>query len=342
MKQGATWGREHGRPFTDHELVVLRELSAAIDKLWGAVADDLHNRRVGYEAMLPEIWPAEDAPIQDLTHRPAELPDDYRRLKLSLDYWCSLWFWPISEYDLLPSRHQFLLEMSLILTGRPAATAGTVSWVLESELEEVETQVVRTLLDDTDNPLEVDDLTEFMSGRLDVVEVTSVEHRFLHWPLVFGDILSRQSGFGLIIGNPPWVPLHWTEKEVLAQHAPSIVLRKLSADQISQQRDSIFVTEILDSYIIDMCNGSALAAFARHPHNYPLLKGIGPNTYKLFLTQSFALISQNGTIGLLHPIDHFRDPEAEYSEMHVTVDWLCCCSSQMRAKLRCLQIFTQQ
>ena len=309
VKQGAEWGREHGRPFTDHEFAVLQELSAAIDELWGSVADDLHNQRAEYEATLPKVWLAKAAPIQDRTHRPSNLSDGYRRLKLALDYWCSLWFWPISDYDCLPSRNQLLLEMSLILTGMPAATEGTLSWVLETEVEEVEAQVVRTLLDDTNNLLEVDDLEEFMSGRLDVIRGTSAEHRFLHWPLEFADILSRQSGFDLIIGNPPWVPLHWTEKEVLAQYAPAIVLRKWSADRIAQQRARILGDRNLDGFIIDARMGSVHAAFARHPHNYPLLKGIGSNTYKMFLNQSFALVSNNGTIGLVHPIDHLRDPK---------------------------------
>lgn len=308
VKQGAAWGKEHGQPFTDHALAVLKELSSAIDKLWGSVKDALHSQRAGYEATLPEVWPVKVAPIQDQIYRPSVPPNDYRRLKLALDYWCSLWFWPISEYELLPSRQQYLLEMSLILTGRPTATEGTLSWVLETELEEVEAKAVRTLLDDTDSMLEVDDLAEFMLGRLDVIKKTSATHHFLHWPLEFADILLHQSRFDLIIGNPPWVLLRWTEEETLAQYAPTIVLRKLSADRIAQQRDSILGIELLEEFMVDARNGSARAAFARHLHNYPLLNGIGPNTYKLFLVRSFALISRNGAIGLVHPVDHFRDP----------------------------------
>lgn len=309
VKQGTAWGREHGRPFTDHEFAVLRELSAAIDGLWGSVADELHSQRVGYEAMLPEVWPAKAVPNQDRTYRQSGIPDAHRRLKLALDYWCSLWFWPISEYGLLPSRHQFLLEMSLILTGKPTATEGTLSWVLETELEEVEANMVPTLLDDTDAPLEVNDLAEFMSGRMELIDEIAAEHHFLHWPLVFADVLSEQQGFDLIVGNPPWVPLHWTEKEVLAQHEPAIVLRKFSADRIAHQRYDILEAKLLDTFIIDARIGSARAAFAGHVHNFSLLKGVGPNTYKMFLSKSFALVSTDGTIGLIHPIDHLRDPK---------------------------------
>jgi hypothetical protein len=41
----------------------------------------------------------------------------YRRLKLVMDYWCSLWFWPIQQADLLPSRAEFLFDLTLILEG---------------------------------------------------------------------------------------------------------------------------------------------------------------------------------------------------------------------------------
>ncbi|MYC62669.1 MAG: hypothetical protein F4X16_07510 [Caldilineaceae bacterium SB0661_bin_34] len=309
VKQGADWSKEHGRPFTDHEFAVLQELSSAIDELWDSVADKLHNQRAEYEATLPAVWPTKVAPIQDRAHRQSGFPDEYRRLKLALDYWCSLWFWPISVYGLLPSRNRFLLEMSLILTGRPAATEGTLSWVLETELEAVEASAVRTLLDDSDNPLEVDDLAEFMSGRLQSIKETSVGHRFLNWPLEFADILSKQSGFDLIIGNPPWVPLQWTEKEALAQHTPLIEIRMWSADRIARQRNGILETNSLNGLIFDARTGSARATFARHPHNYPQLRGISQNTYKLFLARSFDLIASNGAAGLVHPVNHFREPQ---------------------------------
>lgn len=41
----------------------------------------------------------------------------YARLKFAMDYWCALWFWSIDKADLLPSRSEFLFDMSLILEG---------------------------------------------------------------------------------------------------------------------------------------------------------------------------------------------------------------------------------
>ena len=41
----------------------------------------------------------------------------YRRLKLVMDYWCALWFWPIEAAERLPDRDEFLNEIALVLTG---------------------------------------------------------------------------------------------------------------------------------------------------------------------------------------------------------------------------------
>lgn len=51
----------------------------------------------------------------------------YARLKFAMDYWCALWFWPIDKADLLPTRSEFLFDMSLILEGTMASVNVTDS-----------------------------------------------------------------------------------------------------------------------------------------------------------------------------------------------------------------------
>ena len=34
-----------------------------------------------------------------------------------MDYWCALWFWPIDEYQSLPSREEWLFELETLLGG---------------------------------------------------------------------------------------------------------------------------------------------------------------------------------------------------------------------------------
>ena len=41
----------------------------------------------------------------------------YRRLKLAMDYWCALWFWPIDKCHLLPDRDEYLFDLENLLLG---------------------------------------------------------------------------------------------------------------------------------------------------------------------------------------------------------------------------------
>ena len=39
----------------------------------------------------------------------------YYKLKMVMDYWCSLWFWDMRNAEFLPSRQQYLNDVSSIL-----------------------------------------------------------------------------------------------------------------------------------------------------------------------------------------------------------------------------------
>jgi len=39
----------------------------------------------------------------------------YFRLKMVMDYWCSLWFWPLEKAEELPSRQDFWLDIDAML-----------------------------------------------------------------------------------------------------------------------------------------------------------------------------------------------------------------------------------
>jgi len=54
---------------------------------------------------------------QGLLNADGDLATPYRRLKLVMDYWCALWFWPITQSATLPSREAWWLEVGAILEG---------------------------------------------------------------------------------------------------------------------------------------------------------------------------------------------------------------------------------
>src|ERR1019366_7508314 len=54
---------------------------------------------------------------QGLLNEDGDLATPFRRLKLVMDYWCALWFWPITESTHLPSREAWWMEVGAILEG---------------------------------------------------------------------------------------------------------------------------------------------------------------------------------------------------------------------------------
>jgi hypothetical protein len=133
MKQIRDWRRDFTKRFSVGDTTALERLSAAVDRLWRRLCEDL--RRVRREtAHIFPIFGQETNPAfaergsqlsthqRDVNYERAIKPaggqaSAYQRLKLAMDYWCSLWFWPVELASMLPTRDEFLLEMSAILEG---------------------------------------------------------------------------------------------------------------------------------------------------------------------------------------------------------------------------------
>ena len=46
-----------------------------------------------------------------------DLATPFRRLKLVMDYWCALWFWPLDKATELPSRELWWFVLETVLLG---------------------------------------------------------------------------------------------------------------------------------------------------------------------------------------------------------------------------------
>lgn len=119
-----------------------------------------------------------------------------------MDYWCALWFWPISQADLLPSRAEFIFEMDLILRG-----------TMQTTNIQTQTKIIETESDDDViiQDVNLDQLCE-MFPRLALVRKIANDNKFMHWELEFADVFADKCGFDLVIGNPPWEKSHGTNR----------------------------------------------------------------------------------------------------------------------------------
>jgi very-short-patch-repair endonuclease len=232
----------------------------------------------------------------------------YRRLKLVMDYWCALWFWRIADADQLPSREEFLQEIGAILGETEMLAPAEQQMKLFPETQE---QTQGTLFLSTWGYVDLKKLKLFYP-RLQVVEQIAEQYRFFHWELEFADIFLQRGGFDLMVGNPPWIKVEWSEGGVLGDADPLVVLRNLSASALSQKREQAFEgnPRLRQMYLLEYEDAEGIQNFLNAVQNYPLLKGVQTNLFKCFLPQAWMYSRTLGVAGFVHPEGVYDDPKA--------------------------------
>jgi len=235
----------------------------------------------------------------------------YSRLKLAMDYWCALWFWPIEQSALLPTRQQFLTEIGLLLGHIPgfapaAPEQAELFFAVDLGSNSVDIKPSDLKLDDT--VVNVDKLCA-QSPRLSLVRTISSERRFFHWDLEFIDLFARRGGFDLILGNPPWVKVEWNEGDLLSEKQPTFTIRDLTAPQIAAAREEqLEIPDQRAAYFSEFVEFAGTQAFLNSAQNYHLLRGQQTNLYKCFLPRAWAINNPHGVTGFLHPEGVYDDP----------------------------------
>ncbi|WP_432280867.1 Eco57I restriction-modification methylase domain-containing protein [Bifidobacterium adolescentis] len=245
----------------------------------------------------------------------AENASEYARLKLAMDYWCSLWFWPIDQADLLPTRSQYLTEMSLILTGEVPQEEGFTLMSMDNDQP--------TLMDTMDDSHERDymydhtvDLDELCRGdgepaqRLRLVKEVAKKQRFFHWELEFADVF-KDGGFDFMVGNPPWVNVQWSETDAVSDANPYFAIHKLTASDLSKHMNELLTDRHMREVFLQEYEGvGGSLAFYGAVGNYPLLQG-RTNLFRCFLPNAWDYTrSQNGVSAFIHPEIVFSDMKA--------------------------------
>ncbi|RLA93059.1 MAG: hypothetical protein DRG83_21555, partial [Deltaproteobacteria bacterium] len=279
------WNQEFAKPFSDVEIERLLALSDAVDRLWEShirnqrrVRKDTSDTIDIFGQKPPERPKSTTTQWKDRVFSEEILSvgerasSPYRRLKLAMDYWCALWFWPIEKADLLPTREEFLFELSLILEGD----------VFETYAEPVQKSflpgqtAVQLYMKWFEEPgiVNVDHLCK-KSERLGLVAKLADKYRFLHWELEFADIFADKGGFDLVLGNPPWIKVEWNEGGVMGDHEPLFVLKKFSASKLAEMRkETIERLELRSDYLSAYEEAEAMQNFLNAYQNYPVLRGV--------------------------------------------------------------------
>lgn len=230
----------------------------------------------------------------------------YRRLKLVMDYWCALWFWPLEQADELPDREEFLFDLStildanLVITRQPEQADIFAPTMPKEEAESMAKDL---------GTVDVDALIK-RNPRLKIVQDLADRYRFLHWELEFADIFAERGGFDLILGNPPWLKVEWNEGGVMGDADPYFVLRKISASEAAKLRvETLEKRNLTSRYFAEYEEAEGTKNYLNALQNYPELKGLQTNLYKCFLPLAWRIGSESGVSGFLHPEGIYDDPK---------------------------------
>ena len=343
-KQMAAILKDWTAPIASYDFKTLQRLSAKIDILLKDYFTDqisiekyTNNRREiwdgidhsGSESLFKEEEQAESyARKQTLFDTRYGHNNAYRKLKLAMDYWCSLWFWEYKDADNLPTRQEYWADIEALLdvdnekldnrTRKALERTDMVSEDIDMEynrISEDESQIVaktqeelltaahgNTNLFSDEDPL-----------RLKIVCRLSERYRFFHPMLEFIEVFWLRDGFDIICGNPPWVNNAFDELGIISEKYPEVAIRKISAPEIRKKRDEMFINMPVTEHIYrteevgTACTGVFINAYC----NYPLLQGMRINLYKCVLENGFSMMSEKGCMGLLHPETIYDDPKGQ-------------------------------
>jgi hypothetical protein len=360
FKKIKDWKKDFCAPLDEQEIKTLQSLSEAVDRLWREHTQMLEQHRRRTEDTYP-LWGQEQVEDHHTTTREkdnlrahgifntnARIASPYRRLKLAMDYWCALWFWPLDKVDELPDRQKWLFDLNTILN-----SAGTFDFAPEQESLLGSSPAAESATPENEKPAEqgeigfakpVDDLfaadepqqtlrPETRAARdvsnqrgelnleklfknpffntLAIANQLGEHFRFFHWELAFADIFAKRGGFDITLGNPPWRKVEWQEGGILGDHNPVFVLHKLSAKQLTDEREAAFERspQLQQAWFDELTEAEGSQAFLNATQNYPQLKGVQTNLYKCFLPRAWANVNGQGVSGFLHPEGIYDDPK---------------------------------
>lgn len=331
-------------PIGAYEFQTLQRLSAKIDILLKDYFTDqisiekyTNNRREiwdgidhsGSESLFKQEEQAESyARKQQLFDTRYGHNNAYRKLKLAMDYWCSLWFWEYKDADSLPTREEYWADIEALLDvdndkldNRTRQALERTDKVCEDEPEfnrisEDEAQIVTKTQEEM--------LTEAHGNnslfsdedplRLKIVCRLSERYRFFHPMLEFIEVFWLRDGFDVICGNPPFLKWLFEPQQVLSEKYPELVIRpdEYDADYVETHKDEYLTTDLInDIYQAEQTECFCCQALLNCPSLYGVLKGGQTDLFKCILVNSLTMLSPYGYMGLIHPDTVFTEAKGQ-------------------------------
>lgn len=237
----------------------------------------------------------------------------YRRLKLVMDAWCALWFWPLTEDQVAPPTLEQWNDALRMILG-----ADTMSTKLAKRGDDT---LQSTLTWDELGDVEHNDrvyagakpVAEVLNQHpwLNVCQRVAGQQGFFHWNVEFAPVFDG-GGFDLQVGNPPWVRPDWDATAALGEYDVRFALEgKMAVARTRELTEQALSDNTARREFVGLAGDQlAVRESVSAPTIFPHLHGLRPDLYRCFMEQTWGHQAPHGVTVLLHPETHFTDEKA--------------------------------
>ncbi|MDB2686878.1 hypothetical protein N9Y42_06670, partial [Mariniblastus sp.] len=351
------WLDDNAKPkWTTAECSAAADVCELVDHHWQQYACE-RAAALAATACTSTVWPVPSGSPEAIAAGPslaeqericAELEStsgSFQRLRLVMDTWCALWFWPLGEVDSLPGhsmgktagRAAFLQSCKLLLAAEAptdpaeiAMTSAALGFEVDvllaannssqfsntsfqsSASDEAADPSIENRKPKTENFSEAPDVEQLATGVpwFGVSTEISLDQNFHHWELAFVEVLGEaasEGGFDLIVGNPPWMRGDWSQSAVLCEMEAKLGVNEAKSAELTKAQKTLLAAPNNRQLFTSETNRSAgVVGHITSPRLFQLLTGVRANLYKVFMVQSWGL-AEKGVVGLLHPDGPFED-----------------------------------
>ena len=311
LKALKTWRREITKALNTTQALRLTALARRVEVLWEMtlrrlrVAEAEASRRIDLWGRGAQDDAGSTVSREDIEAYLAAPDSAYRRLRLVMDAWCALWFWPLTTDVTPPSLDEWLGALEGLLGKQVKDAKGTdgtlvdaSSWAELETMEEVElglagARKVQSVIDEHE--------------WLGVVGEVAQAQGFFHWELDFATVFAR-GGFDLQVGNPPWVRPRTDVAGLLSEGDPwwSLSNKPSVAAKNERMPRTLARPGVLRTVLDGTAEVIVLSELLSDPTVYPLLSG-QPDLYRAFMCQVWSHQDDQGISSLIHMETHFTD-----------------------------------
>ena len=316
IKAMKAWRRAvTGKAPTKEQAKKLTNLAARVESLW---AITLSKMRIAEDQIRRDIdlWGRETEHTAKNVRREQierELLHNtegaYLRLRLVMDAWNALTFWPLTATDELPDLDEWIATLTDILgkdiTSRDAS---------QTQLGKGSNWDELTVMEHADIEFSgAPKMATVLANRpwLKTVQQVSAEQGFFHWDLDFAAVFAR-GGFDLQVGNPPWVRPR-TDLDALYSEADpwfSLAHKPTQAEKKTRREQWNEDEATREIVYLGLAEALATSAVLGDVTRFPHLAGQQPDLYRGFMERTWGNTSGEGITSLIHPESHFTEKKA--------------------------------